>query len=622
MNENKKINPICDYNKESNLFFKRIIISSIIILILMSILIFNIYCLQIIHYKDYKTKSDDNRIKLLPVQPSRGIIYDRNSVPLALNKIFYQLEIIPEKTNNLEKIFKELHDIIDLNKNDIKNFKKKQKKAKKFTPIPIKSSLNEIQIARFAVNQYRFPQIKIKGCPQRYYPFGSTLTHVIGYVGEINNKDVKYLENNGLLKNYLATHSIGKLGIEKYYENILHGKIGYEEVEVDSHGKIIRRLTKKDPEDGKDIFLTIDLNLQIKIEKLLINNRGAAIVIDPRNEEILALVSTPSYNPNLFVKGISKKDYRKLINNPNRPLVNRTTQGIYPPASTVKPFLAIAALSDKIINTNSIIFDPGWWKIPNSKKYYRDWRKLGHGKINILKAIIESADTFFYYLSYKMGIDRISHWMKKFGYGQITGIDINEEKSGIIPTKEWKQKKYKKPWYLGDTIAIGIGQGYWTCTPIQMAKALMTLINNGKIKTPHLLYGIKNGNKIKPYQKKEYFKIQNIHLNFWKLVRKGMYGVANCPNGTAYKSFTNSLYKAAVKSGTAQVFSYQTYNSNKLAEHLRDHKLMIGFAPYNKPIVSVTVVLENEGKGRISIGDLVRNIFDYILIDKKKPFYE
>lgn len=618
----KKIIHLSDYTSELNLFLKRIFISFVIILIAISILMTNIYYLQVIQYKDYKTKSDDNRIKLLPVQPKRGIIYDRNFIPIALNKIFYQLEIIPEKINNLEKLFTELQEIINLDKNDIKKFKKKQKIAKKFTPIPLKTYLNEIQIARFAVNKYRFPEIEIKGFQQRYYPYGKTLTHVIGYVGKINDKDIKYLEKKGLLRNYLASHHIGKIGIEKYYENILHGKIGYEEVEVNSHGKIIRKLYKKKPENGKDIFLTIDLNLQKKIEQLLINNRGAVIVINPKNEEILALVSTPSYNPNLFVEGISKKDYKNLINNPNHPLINRTIQGIYPPASTVKPFIAIAALSEKIININSIIFDPGWWKIPNSKKYYRDWRKLGHGKLNILKAIIESADTFFYQLSYQMGIDKISYWMKKFGYGQTTGIDIEEEKKGVIPTKKWKQKKYEKPWYLGDTIAIGIGQGYWTSTPIQMAKALTTLINNGKTNTPHLLYGIKNGKSIIPYEKKNNFEIKNIHLNFWKLARKGMYGVANCPNGTAYKSFTNSLYKAAVKSGTAQVFSYQTYNSNKLAEHLRDHKLMIGFAPYHNPLVSITVVLENEGKKGISIGDLVRNVFDYILIDRKMSFNE
>lgn len=573
--------------------------------------------MQIIHYKNYQKKSNENRIKLIPVLPSRGIIYDRNSIPIAFNKISYQLEIIPEKIENFKKLINKLNNIIDLNKNDIEKFKKKKKKAKKFTYIPIKKYLNETQIARLAVNKYKFPEIKITSRQNRYYPYGSTLTHVVGYVGKINNKDIKNLKNNNLIKNYQYTNNIGKIGIEKYYENILHGKIGYKAVEVNSHGKIIRKLKKKSAQSGNDIYLTIDLDLQMKIEKLLINNRGAVIVIDPRNQEILALVSNPSYNPNLFVNGISKKEYKKLINNPNKPLINRATQGLYPPASTIKPFIAIAALNENIINENSFISDPGWWKLPNSNKIYRDWKKGGHGNLNILKAITESDDTFFYQISYNMGIEKISKWMKKFGYGINTGIDINEENPGIMPTKKWKLKKYKKPWYHGDTIPIGIGQGYWISTPIQIAKSLVTLINNGIIKNPHFLYRTKIKNKIIPYKKKENQKIQNIYSNSWKIVKKGMYRVANYPNGTAYKSFINTQYKAAVKSGTAQVFSYKTYNSNKLAENLRDHKLMIAFAPYKNPKISITVILENEGTG-LQIGDLVRNILDYILIKKKK----
>lgn len=619
MKKKIKINNIKlrDYNIESNLFLKRILISFIFILILTVFLILNIYYIQVIHYKNYQIKSNENRIKLIPILPNRGIIYDRNSIPIAFNKTSYQLEIIPEKLKNLEKLINKLNNIIKISKKDIENFKKKQKKSQKFISIPLKTSLNEIQIARFAVNKYKFPEIQIKWYQNRYYPYGSTLTHVVGYVGKINNKDIKYLKNNNLIQNYIFNNNIGKIGIEKYYENVLHGKIGYEKVEVNSHGNIIRKLKKKPAKSGKDIYLTIDLNLQIKIEKLLINNRGAVIVIDPRNEEILALVSNPSYNPNLFVKGISNKEYEKLTKNPNKPLVNRATQGLYPPASTVKPFIAVAALSEKIINKNSLIFDPGWWKLPKSNKIYRDWKKGGHGNLNILKAITESDDTFFYQISYNMGIEKISNWMKKFGYGINTGIDIKEENSGIMPTKKWKIEKYKKPWYQGDTIPIGIGQGYWISTPIQMAKALMTLINNGNVKNPHLLYGTKIKDKVIPYKKKKITKIQNINLDFWKIVKKGMYRVANYPNGTAYQSFINTPYKAAVKSGTAQVFSYKTYNSNKLAENLRDHKLMIAFAPYKNPKISITVILENEGTG-LKIGDLVRNILDYILINQKK----
>ncbi|SPP30919.1 Penicillin-binding protein 2 [Arsenophonus endosymbiont of Aleurodicus floccissimus] len=612
----KKRTPFRDYTAESTLFIRRALIAFIIIVILVSILIANLYHLQVVRHGDYQTRSNDNRIKLVPVPPSRGIIYDRNGIPLALNRTFYQLEVIPEKVPDLTELLAQLSDVVDLTDDDIANFKKERKRSRRFTSIPLKTSLDEVQVARFAVNQYRFPGIEVKGYQRRYYPYGSALTHVIGYVAKINDKDIERLENDGLLKNYTATHDIGKLGIERYYENILHGKTGYEEVEVNSRGKVIRQLHEQAPQAGKDIYLTIDLNLQIEIEKLLATSRTAVVVTDPRNGEVLALVSTPSYDPNLFVNGISNKDYQALLNNPNHPLINRTTQGLYPPASTVKPFMAVAALSENIVTANSTIFDPGWWQLPNSEKRYRDWKKWGHGRLNVVRAIIESADTFFYQVAYDMGIDRISDWMQKFGYGHYTGIDLAEERSGIMPTREWKLKRYKKPWYQGDTIPVGIGQGYWTTTPIQMAKALMTLINDGTVKIPHLLYGTKLGNTMLPYEQKEHIQIGDIHSGFWELAKEGMYGVANAPNGTARRSFTNTPYKAAVKSGTAQVFSYETYNASKLAEHLRDHKLMIGFAPYQKPTASVAIILENGGAGQ-AVGDLVRNVLDYVLIGKK-----
>lgn len=612
----KKRTPFRDYAAESTLFIRRALIAFIIIVILVSILIANLYHLQVVRHEDYQTRSNDNRIKLVPVPPSRGIIYDRNGIPLALNRTFYQLEVMPEKVPNLTEVLPQLRDVVDLTDDDIANFKKERKRSRRFTSIPLKTSLDEVQVARFAVNQYRFPGIEVKGYQRRYYPYGSALTHVIGYVAKINDKDIERLENDGLLKNYTATHDIGKLGIERYYENILHGKTGYEEVEVNSRGKVIRQLHEQAPQAGKDIYLTIDLNLQIEIEKLLTTSRAAVVVTDPRNGEVLALVSTPSYDPNLFVNGISNKDYQALLNNPNRPLINRTTQGLYPPASTIKPFMAVAALSENIVTANSTIFDPGWWQLPNSEKRYRDWKKWGHGRLNVVRAIVESADTFFYQVAYDMGIDRISNWMQKFGYGHYTGIDLAEERSGIMPTREWKLKRYKKPWYQGDTIPVGIGQGYWTTTPIQMAKALVTLINDGTVKIPHLLYGTKLGNAMLPYEQKEHIQIGDIHSGFWELAKEGMYGVANAPNGTASRSFANTPYKAAVKSGTAQVFSYETYNASKLAEHLRDHKLMIGFAPYQKPTVSVAIILENGGAGP-AVSDLIRNILDYVLLGKK-----
>ncbi|MEK9499272.1 peptidoglycan DD-transpeptidase MrdA [Photorhabdus sp. P32] len=608
-----KRTPFRDYTAESALFARRALVAFIIILVLTGILIANLYHLQITRHEDYQTRSNENRIKLVPIAPSRGIIYDRNGTPLALNRTIYQLEIIPEKVENLEQTLNDLRNVIDLTDEDIANFEKERKRSRRFTSIPLKTSLDHIQVARFAVNQYRFPGFEIKGYQRRFYPYGSALTHIIGYVAKINDKDVERLDKEGILPNYAATHDIGKLGIERYYEAVLHGKTGYEEVEVNNRGRVIRQLHEQPPQAGQDIYLTIDLELQIYIEKLLTTSRAAVVVSDPRNGEILALVSNPSYDPNLFVNGISNKNYQELLNNPDRPLINRATQGIYPPASTVKPFITVAALSTGVINKNTTIFDPGWWQLPGSEKRYRDWKRWGHGSLNAHRAIVESADTFFYQVAYDMGIDRLSEWMTKFGYGEYTGIDLAEERTGIMPTREWKQRKYKKPWYQGDTIPVGIGQGYWTATPIQMVKALITLINDGNVKTPHLLLSKKLKGEMIPYQQTENIQIGDIHSGYWELAKSGMYGVANLPNGTGHKSFIGTPYKAAAKSGTAQVYSYETYNASKIAEHLRDHKLMIAFAPYENPTVALSIILENGGAGP-TVGTLVRQILDHVLL--------
>ncbi|MTB68206.1 peptidoglycan DD-transpeptidase MrdA [Providencia sp. wls1943] len=613
--------PFRDHTAESVLFIRRALIAFGVIVILTSILVTNLYHLQVVRHDDYQTRSNDNRIKFVPIAPSRGIIYDRKGTQLALNSTFYQLEIVPEKVDDLQETLDKLRDVVDLTDEDITNFEKERKRSRRFTSIALKTQLNEVQVARFAVNQYRFPGLEVKSYQRRSYPYGSALTHVIGYVAKINDKDVERLDKEGLLPNYAASHDIGKLGIERYYEDVLHGKTGYEEVEVNSRGRVIRQLHEQPPQAGRDIYLTIDLELQTYIEKILTTSRAAVVVTDPRNGEILALVSTPSYDSNLFVNGISNKDYQDLLNNPNRPLINRATQGLYPPASTVKPFISVAALSEKVITPNTTIYDPGWWQLPGSEKRYRDWKRWGHGKLNVVKSIIESADTFFYQVAYDMGIDRLSEWMTRFGYGEYTGIDLSEERQGIMPTREWKQKRYKKPWYQGDTIPVGIGQGYWTSTPIQMSKALMTLINDGKVKTPHLLYGTKLGDAMVPYEDKETRQIGDIHSGYWELAKTGMYGVANAPNGTGKRSFVGTPYKVAAKSGTAQVFSYETYNASKLAEHLRDHKLMIAYAPYDKPTISVAIILENGGAGP-AVGDIVRQIFDHVLLGDNKTQVE
>lgn len=608
--------PFRDYSAESALFVRRALVAFIGILLLSGVLVTNLYHLQVVRVDDYRTRSNANRIKLVPIAPSRGIIYDRNGIPLALNRTIYQLELVPDKVDNLQDTLAALKPIVNLTDDDLENFEKERKRSRRFTSIPVKTALSDVDVARFAVNQYRFPGVEVKGYQRRYYPYGSALTHVLGYVSKINDKDVERLSKEEKIADYAATRDIGKLGIERYYEDILHGKPGYEEVEVNNRGRVIRQLHEQPPQAGQDIYLTIDLNLQIYVEKLLEGSRAAVVIIDPRDGGLRALVSTPSYDPNLFVDGISTKDYRALLNDPNKPLINRATQGLYPPASTVKPYIAASALSANVITPTTSLFDPGWWQLPGSEKRFRDWKKWGHGRLNVTKSLEESADTFFYQVAYDMGIDRLAEWMNKFGYGEYTGIDLAEERSGNMPTREWKQKRFKRPWYQGDTIPVGIGQGYWIATPIQMAKALTTLINDGNVKTPHLLYSARNSGVIVPYRQQEASRLSDVRASYWEIAKDGMYGVANRQNGTAHKFFADAPYKIAAKTGTAQVFGLkenETYNAHKIAEHLRDHKLLTAFAPYNNPKIAISIVLENGGAGP-AISALVRQMLDHIML--------
>ncbi|MXP67552.1 peptidoglycan DD-transpeptidase MrdA [Pantoea sp. Aalb] len=607
-----------DYSAEQKIYIKRAFFAFMAILVVFIMLIINSYKLQILFFDQYNIKSNENRIRIMPIEPSRGIIFDRNGIPLAVNQTIYTLELIPEKIFNFKKMLHNLRLLLNFNDNDINFVKNQYQFFHYLASIPIKNYLNDIQVARFAINQHFLSGLEIKCYQRRYYPYGKTLTHILGYVSKINDLDEIRLIKEGKWQNYTNTYDIGKLGIESYYEDLLHGKIGYEEVEVNSHGNIIRNLHKQSPQAGQDIYLTVDLKLQQFIEKLLVGNRAAAVVTDPRTGEILALVSTPSYNPNLFVEGISNSDYSILLNNENQPLYNRTIQATYPPASTVKPYIAISALTSGIINSNTNLFDPGWWRLPDSKKRYRDWKKLGHNRLDITKSLEESADTFFYQIAYDMGINRLSKWMTKFGYGHRTGIDLPQENVGNMPTRDWKMQRFNTPWYQGDTISMGIGQGYWSATPLQMNKAIMILINNGVIKVPHLLHAMRKKQSMVYYCQPPIKPIDHIYSNAWKIVKNGMYGVANRLNGTARKSFADAPYKIAAKSGTAQIFGlkeHEIYNVNKITERLRDHKLMTAFAPYNKPRVAITMILENGGnKLHSNIGNITRQILDHIMI--------
>lgn len=611
--------PIRDKKAERNLFARRALISFIGVLGLSAILLTNLYHLQVTNYDSYQTRSNGNRIKLLPLPPTRGLIYDRYGKLLAENLTFFGLYIVPEKVENLDRTFEELKLIVGLNDADIENFRKERRRSSRYTPILLKSDLTEEHIARFAVNQYKFPSLEVKPYFKRHYLYGEPLTHILGYVAKINDKDVERLKNEDKYADYAGTSDIGKLGIERYYEDELHGTVGFEEVEVNNRGKVIRKLREQPAVAGKSIHLTIDLELQRYILNLLGNRKGAVVVLDPKDSSVLAMVSTPTYDNNLFVGGISSADYKRLLEDVNRPLYSRATQGAYPPASTIKPFMSVAALQENVVTPSTTVFDPGYWILPGSTKRFRDWKRSGHGNTDLNKAIAESSDTYFYQVAYNMGIDRVSSWMNHFGFGMPTGIDILEETSGIMPTRDWKQKKYKRPWVQGDTISVGIGQGYWVATPLQVAKALAVLVNNGKVNTPHLMKYIE-GDKIEPYKDPLLYEdINEPKQQYWELAKRGMYNVVNASNGTGRKPFIGTNYHVAGKSGTAQVFSLkenQTYNAGNLVKELHDHAWFVGFAPYENPKMVVAVILENAGGGGSNAGPVVRSVMDYYLNER------
>ncbi len=612
-----------DHKQESQLFAHRAIVAFLGIVVMMGLLVANLYSIQVSQYQDYKTRSNDNRIKVVPIAPNRGLIYDRNGKILAENKPVFSLELIPEKIDNIDETIAQLRSIIDITDEQVASFERERKRSRRFKAIPLINQVDEHTRSVFAVNQHHFPGVEINAALKRYYPHGKMFTHVLGYVSRINDRDVQRLIREEKYANYQATRDIGKLGIERYYEDVLHGTAGYQEVEVNSRGRVIRTLKYVPPIPGKDLVLNLDLDLQTYLYGLLDKRRGSAVVLDPNTNGVLAMVSSPSYDPNSFVHGISGKDYNALLNDKNRPLVNRSTLGIYPPASTVKPFIAVAALEEGVITTKTTRNDPGYWKIPNSKtKPFRDWLRWGHGKVDIVKAIEESVDTFYYQIAYDLGIDRLSQWMMMFGFGDYTGIDIHEESKANMPTREWKMARHRTPWYQGDTIPVGIGQGYWTATPMQIAKATSVLVNRGHVTAPHLLMATKDNvveQEVLEYvQPETYPPMSEVNERYWDIAFEGMKLVNHGKKGTARAAFRNTPYVSAGKSGTAQVFGLaedQEYNAEELAEHLRDHALFTGFAPLDDPQVVVTIVLENAGGGSTNGAPVVRRIFDHILLN-------
>ena len=592
---------------------RRTLVVFIAILLAIGLLISNLYYLQISSFQSYQTRSNDNRISVQTVPPNRGLIYDRNGIILAENRPVYDLQVIVNKTKNLKSDIEQLRTLLFLTDQEVDNFYNKKSQTRAFKPIVIRDNLPPKEVALFTVNQHRFQGFAIQANLKRFYPFGDAFTHVLGYISKINSNDLQRIEQLGETARYRGTNYIGKLGIEKYYEELLLGQPGQRQVEVDSWGKVIRTLNFTPPVPGKDLKLNIDIKLQLKAQQLLGNLRGAIIVMDAKTGGILTLISNPSYDPNLFVQGISSQKYQALLQSKDHPLINRATQGRYPPASTIKPQMALLALDSKVITEATIINDPGWWIVPGSNRRFRDWKHWGHGKINVSRAIEESCDTFFYETSYKVGIDRISPFMEAFGFGNYSGLDIGEETKAIMPSREWKKARFRAPWYDGDTISVGIGQGYWTVTPIQLTKATAILARRGKIIEPNILHSIiSSGGSFSPQnEKKPPIQLQDEH--YWDIALQAMLGVTSKRTGTAHRAFADASYTVAGKSGTAQVVNIkedEEYDASKMKERHRDNAMFVAFAPFKSPEIVATVVLENAGGGSSNAAPMIRDMFD------------
>jgi len=617
---NKNRHELKDAVQESRLFLNRAVIAFLLVFIVFSVLIYRAYYLQVVKHQDFVTQSDRNRITLVAEAPVRGMIYDRNGVILADNRSVFSLELIPEKVPKMDQTLDSLQKLFSIDDEVREDFVERLKLASRrgFKNLVLLSNVSEQQRAIFEVNRHLYPGVIIQARLIRYYPYGKDMVHLLGRVGRINERELSSLDQN----NYKVTRLIGKVGLEKYYEKKLHGKVGFREVEVDVHGRVIRVLKRTPPVPGLNIKLSIDSRLQLVAAKQMGEHRGAVVAVDPENGDVLALVSNPGYDPNPFVRGIGVAEYRKLLESKDRPLFNRALRGQYPPGSTIKPMLGLAALEYKVIKSTDKIFDPGWFQLENETRIYRDhnWRKDGrggHGKVNMIKAIKLSCDTYFYQLAFKMGIDRIHESMSRFGFGELTGIDMGEEKSGLLPSRAWKRERLRQPWYPGETVIVGIGQGFWTATPLQLVNATAILANRGTRFDLHLVTETFSGDKhhkLTPRLDKKQIVASPENI---KIVLQGMRLASQ--TGTARKSFSKAKYTSASKTGTAQLQGYsqeEEYDVKKVSLRNRDNAMFVAFAPFDKPKIAISVVLENQGHGGAVAAPVARKIIDDWLLRK------
>ena len=605
----------------------RLLVAFILIVIFFSILLARFFYLQVTQHNEFSGQASSNRITLIPTPPVRGEIVDINGVPLAKNYPVFSLEVIPSRIEGkMEDVIAALKKYVDITPTDLKRFKKYRESYRKFENIPLKLRLTDEEAARLSVHLREFKGIEVNSRTFREYPYGKLTSHFLGYIGRISDKDKEMLEEEGLTALYRGSTHIGKSGLEKYYEHQLHGVPGYQEVEKDAYGNIVRVLKNVPSKMGQTLRLGMDIRMQQEADRILGDRRGALVAINPQDGTVLAFVSKPSFDPNLFIDGIDSDTWKMLNDDWKKPLINRVTQGLYPPGSTFKPFMGMALLESGKITQNTIIPAPGAWSIPGSRHIFRDSVRSGHGSANLSKAIQVSSDTFFYRLGYEMGIDKTSPYLAQFGFGQKTGIDLPSEYTGVLPSREWKAKRFAKSsdptakeWRAGEMVSVSIGQGYNAYTPLQMAHATASLANNGVVHQPHLVkeildFGARKITRINPNPERQIpFKADN-----FEYVKRAMEKVLK-PGGTAHRIGGGLSYTMGGKTGTAQVVQIKQggrYNAAALREQHRDHAWFISFAPLEKPEIAIAVILENGGWGAYA-APLAREMTDFYMLNVK-----
>jgi penicillin-binding protein 2 len=604
-----------DTGKEIKQLKIRLGLAMLLILLCFGVLVARFSYLQIYRYSDFHAQAEDNRISLVPVPPTRGLIFDRNGVLLAENVSAFTLELAPKLIDNLDRVIDQLAEIVEITPKDRRRFKRLLEDSRSTETIPLKVRLSDEEVAKLAAQRYRFKGVDIKARQFRNYPLGETGAHLLGYIGRISPEDKKKLEESDDSANYAGSSHMGKVGLELSYQTQLLGQAGSDEVEVSAGGRIVRSLSRTPPKAGSNLHLSVDIKLQKLVEEWFGERKGALVAIDPKTGDILAFVSKPTFDPNLFVDGIDTQTWAALNDDPNKPMLNRPLRGTYPPGSTYKPFMAMAALETGARTPEFTIFDPGYFALGSHR--FRDSKPSGHGTVDLKKSIVVSSDTYYYKTAYDMGVDAIHDYMKPLGFGQITGIDLDNEVTGILPSTAWKMKRYKQKWLPGETPSIGIGQGYNSFTILQLAHATGILANAGTVMKPHLVRYVEDPvTRMQTPTAKETHRI-NFRPEYLEIVKAAMVEVNRV--GTGRVAFAGAEYVAAGKTGTAQVIGIkqgERYDAKKIEERFRDHSLFMSFAPVDNPRLAVAVIVENGGFGAQAAAPIVRKVFDYFLLGK------